>query len=317
MWAKRMRFKLFLVTLLVNILVFASVDVFVLHDVFKVGYKRDDDFNKALRSPDPYVGFVGAKNELDHNEFGFRGKSFRDAPEGALKIAFFGGSTGYNGEPTIAQSLEDNLKRILKKDVFVANFSVVSSHHRQHLHSIIEHAASFKPDAIVFYGGWNELHQAFNYDPRPLLPYNWFVKGETSLIGQLLISYSGIIGELDKYTGFITSHKQLKEKYKPGSASWNASTIEKYFSTLDLSEAVSNAIGAKFFAFYQPYQMPEYFSASYENLLKVGESKNYFINAHDFYDELSQKIFLDSAHVVQKARNHMGLMMANVLVTKL
>jgi len=81
--------------------------------------------------------------------------------------------------------------------VFMANYSVVSSHHRQHLHGIIEYLPPFEPDVVIFYGGYNETLQSAYYDPRPGYPYNYFYRSETKPFFKLLLENSGIIGEID------------------------------------------------------------------------------------------------------------------------
>ena len=141
------------------------------------------------RQAAPYIEFKGAPNKLDHDRYGYR--RVPDAVrEDSLKISFFGGSTGYQGEPPIPVLLEEKLTKKLGRPVQVANFSVVSSNHRQHLHNIIESREFFKPDIVIFYGGYNETLQSAFYDPRPGYPYNFYYRNETSPFRQILVRYS-------------------------------------------------------------------------------------------------------------------------------
>ena len=142
-------------------------DTIVLRLFLGYGYPRHYKEDNIKRFPAPYVMFTGKPNIRDHNEFGFRGASFKDADSNDLRIAFFGGSSGYNGNPSIAKVVEKELNKITNVDVFVANYSVTSSNHRQHLHGIIEYLPKYRPDIVIFYGGYNELIVTGKYDPRP------------------------------------------------------------------------------------------------------------------------------------------------------
>jgi len=175
-------------------------DMVVFRHFLDYGYPRHYEEEDVLRYPVPYIEFTGKPDAKDHNEFGFRGKSLEDSNSSDYKIAFWGGSTGYFGDPTIAEVVEKELNEILEIDVFVANYSVVSSNHRQHLHGLIEYLPKYEPDLVIFYGGYNELVQTAYYDPRPGYPYNFFYRAETSPLIKLLVENSALIGEFDKLT---------------------------------------------------------------------------------------------------------------------
>ena len=72
--------------------------------------------------------------------------------------SFFGGSTGYNGNPPISDLIE-NLNNIIKVKTY--NFSSVSSNHNQHLHRLLKYS-NLKFDLIIFYGGFNETIQTYS-----------------------------------------------------------------------------------------------------------------------------------------------------------
>ena len=108
-----MRIKFIIVKKVANytfylIAIIVVVDVFLFKDIFNFGYPSHYRQENIERYPAPYVGFTGKPNVEDHNEFGFRGKSFHFAGTNSIKIAFFGGSTGYVGDPTIAQVIEND-----------------------------------------------------------------------------------------------------------------------------------------------------------------------------------------------------------------
>jgi hypothetical protein len=201
------RIKSIIAYLMYLVIIITMFDVFILHNLFDFGYPRHYEEENIERFPSPYIEFTGKPNVKDHNEFGFRGDSFAKVAPGVFKIAFWGGSTGYGGSPPITKILERELINRLKQSVFVANYSVVSSNHRQHLHGVIEFLPQFKPDLIIFYGGYNETIQTAFYDPRPGYPYNYFYRSETTPFVKLLLRNSAIIGEIDKRIGIFTKRR--------------------------------------------------------------------------------------------------------------
>ena len=117
------------------LLIIGVCDVVVLKRIYDYGFWK----GFAVQYPIPYVGFRGQSDFSDNNKDGFRGPLVSEVKPGDLKIAFFGGSTGYSGRSTIAQIVEKELEKLTGKSVFVANYSVISSNHRQNLHGIIEY----------------------------------------------------------------------------------------------------------------------------------------------------------------------------------
>lgn len=307
----------YLIYLVITITMF---DVFVLHNIFGLGYPHHYEEENIQRFPSPYVEFTGKPNVMDHNEFGFRGDSFVKVPPDVFKIAFWGGSTGYNGSPPIAKILERELAKRLKQSVFVANYSVVSSNHRQHLHGIIEFLPQFKPDLIIFYGGYNETIQSAHYDPRPGYPYNFFYRSETKPFVKLLLRNSAIIGEIDKKIGVFTGMNRLKKEQQPFSQDWNKRIVDKYFETLILANNIADTIESSFFgrtrymAFYQPYQVPVAFAVAHHEIKERIKTIPYIFDVSSQYDPLGKEVYLDSVHVNQKAKEVMGKKIADIVV---
>tara|TARA_X000000950_G_scaffold286484_1_gene395506 strand:+ start:1085 stop:2116 length:1032 start_codon:yes stop_codon:yes gene_type:complete len=296
-------------------------DVVLLRHTLGFGYPSHYEQENIHRYPAPYVEFTAKPNVRDHNEFGFRGKSFLEVDSGAIKIAFFGGSTGYNGTPPISDILELELKKRWNNNVFIANYSVVSSNHRQHLHAILEYTLQFKPDIIVFYGGYNETQHPINYDPRPGYPYNFFYRGELPPFRQTLLRYSAISGEIDKRFGIISGISKLRSEYEPLSIEWNSKIIQKYFETLHLASTISSTIessyfgNCRFFAFYQPYKVPDTFIATHLQIRKGISKVPYIYDVSQVYDLLDENetIFTDAVHVHQPARELMGKTVAKII----
>ncbi len=307
------------------LLIIVLTDVILFKHILGLGYPSHYQQENIERYPAPYIEFTGKPNALDHNEFGFRGKSFSEADSGAIKVAFFGGSTGYNGSPPISEILELELEKLLKKDVFIANLSVVSSNHRQHLHAILEYAIQHQPDIIVFYGGYNETIQHLYYDPRPGYPFNYFYRGELTPFKKLLLKHSALVGEMDMRLAIISGLRALRSEHKPWSKEWSSKIVQKYFETLRIAQNVSHTIessyfeNCQFFAFYQPYQIPSGFLNSHQQIKGKISKVSYIHDVSHVYDSLNEKqsVYKDGVHVKQPARELMGKTMAQILFDKL
>ena len=148
------------------------------------------------------MGFTGKPNKGEsphkHNEFGFLGPELNQAKSDDFTIAFFGGSTGYRGNPNLPIMIEENLikNNFNKGNVFISNFSAESSNHNQHLHMLIEFVLTSKVDLVIFYGGWNETVAQAAYDPRPGYPINFFYIHDEPHWKKFLIENSKIFGSL-------------------------------------------------------------------------------------------------------------------------
>ena len=232
-------------------------------------YPAHYDIADYHRFPMPYIEFAGKPSVLDHNKLGYRWVMDDNLKPGTLKIAFFGGSTGYGGDPPIATLLESYLKYEFGDNIKIANFSVVSSNHRQHIHNIIETNKFFKPDLIIFYGGYNETGQTAFYDPRPGYPYNYFYRIETKPWIKILLEQSPTFYTLNRVgvkSGLFdfTPLSKLRSEVQLFSETWITDVYGKYFETLAYAETLAKAFtsprcssDAKFRAIYQPYQVPD------------------------------------------------------------
>ena len=309
--------------LLYIVSVVIALDVVVFNKLFGFGHPRHYEQENLLRYPAPYVAFTGRPLVLDHNEFGFRGPSFEAARSDELRIAFFGGSTGYEGHPSIARILEARLEERLNENVFVANYSVVSSNHRQHLHGIIEYLPAFQPDLVIFYGGYNETVAHALYDPRPGYPYNHFYRAETGPWVKLLLENSGIVGEIDSSRGTVSGLDRLRSEQQPFSDDWNRRIADKYFETLMLAEKVAGTIGSsrfgatKFLAFYQPYQVPDLFRSTHDEITARIDRLSYVFDVSSAYDVLGKDVYRDPVHVAQAANALMGGRIADIVAREI
>ena len=192
-------------------------------------YDEDD-----IRFESPYDMFSNKPNIYDHNIDGFRGPLLsQDINDEYFTIAFFGGSTGYSGNPPIPEILGINLfKNNIKNIIF--NFSSNSSNHNQHIHRLIKFF-NYKFDLVIFYGGNNESIQHLQYDPRPGYPYNFYMKNELSELKIFLLKYSAIIGMLEKYTGIVTGITNMKTKLNYTPVVWHKSIVNNYLNNINLA----------------------------------------------------------------------------------
>ena len=207
------------------------------------------DQGNILRKPYPYLMFKGAPYKLDHNHLGFR--ILDPITKSKINIALFGGSTGYLGDPPIIQLITSELNRNqgeIKYDAI--NFSVVSSNHNQHLHSLVENSDKYPIDLIIFYGGYNEtLGTAFN-DSRPGYPYNFNVRNELGP-EKMLIAKHLVLFQI--YENLFPS----EYKKKVWSKQWSEEIVNNYLITINKARLISKTLATgrckvPFIFIYQP-----------------------------------------------------------------
>jgi len=282
-----------------------AVDQLVAFLIPSAIYPTHYDISDYQRMPKPYIQFAGKPSVLDHNKLGYRWVIDDNLKNTTMKIAFFGGSTGYGGDSPIPALLENYLNEKFGDNIKIANFSVVSSNHRQHIHNIIESNEIFKPDLIIFYGGYNETAQPAFYDPRPGYPYNFFYHIETKNWVKILIENSPTFYTLNrfgvKFDLFdFTPLSKLREEVQLYSEPWITDVHENYLQTFSYAEILSRAFtsprcssDAKFRAIYQPYQVPIALNSldirirnSIKNLPYAYDISNLFSGRDDVYTDI-------------------------------
>lgn len=312
------------------VLIYCVLDFYILPVYYQFGYQPGAQEFKNQRFRVPYIEFTGEPNfhkkididinapdkrlkfawDVHHNEMGYLGKSIREAPDSCVKILFFGGSTGYYGHPPIPELLETELNQKLNgKKVFIANCSVVSSNHNQHIHALIEQFIGKKIDMVIFYGGYNENIQPLSYDPRPGYPYNFYFNNECAHWRLNLVKYSSILGEIDKRYGIITGINSFRKKYAANKAKWYRSIADNYLKTLENAKLITNKVlqsGAysqtKFIAIYQPFIVPVDFISTGKYIQKQVRSSDYIYDMNNLINTKTQKnvMYYDNIHVNQE-----------------
>ena len=271
---------------------------------FNIGYKFSSDREINIRHKTPYDMFRGKPNVLKHNKFGFKGPNPKNFEHNLIKIAFFAGSDGHRGNPDIAKELSN----ILNKNNYnnrVYNFSSVSSNHTQHLHRLVEFL-NYEFDYVIFFGGINETLQYIYYDPRIGYPYNFFIN-ELSPLKYFILSYSKIVGEIDKQLGVISGLNKLQKNTKNDPDRDN-NIVKYYFEIMEKTNSIvlgsikpSACKETKFIGIFQPFNSN---NSEFVKLYKMIKSKieNYTYLSN--YSDLNQKLdFLDEVHVSQNSIN--------------
>ena len=284
------------------------------------GYPSNRDQENIQRLPTPYDFFSGKPNVRDHNSDGFRGQNFKKANDEQLSIAFFGGSSGYNGNPPIINLVEKNLNS-QNINTIVYNFSSVSSNHNQHLSRLIKFS-DLNFDIVIFYGGFNETFQTLFADPRPGYPFNFWTIGELHPLKFTLLKYFPFIAEIDKQTGKISGLTKIREDVNIGSDIWLDKLLENYTSTLLNSKKLTEKFinpnlcnKSIFLGIYQPISLSKMTNKLLGDLEKnfkykvVKESRNK-IKKYNFLYDLSdlyeENMFTDSVHVTDEAKKIMA-----------
>ncbi len=262
------------------------------------------DQSNLYRYPYPYLMFKGAPNKLDHNHLGFRISDPVD--KSTINIALFGGSTGYRGTPPIINLITNELNRTQNYVKFTPiNFSVVSSNHNQHLHSLVENYNHYPIDIIIFYGGYNETLQHAFYDPRPGYPYNFNKRNEVSPEKMLLIKHFALFKVYEK---FFPSYSKKKVWTKE----WSNDIVKNYISTIDKARGLSNHLTTgrceiPFIFVYQPFNVEkEFVDKSFVDrvrnpLSKLTNKSNDGINLSKLFQN-DKSYYTDIVHLIQKGR---------------
>ena len=248
--------------------------------------------------------FKGAPNASGHNNQGY--KISDPVTLDTINIALFGGSTGYNGKPPIINLITKDLNAYKGAPKYKPiNFSVVSSNHNQHLHSLIENYTKYPLDIIVFYGGYNETLQTAFYDPRPGFPYNFRIRNEVSPEEMLLSKH---IALYDLKLNYID-----KSTVEPFTRKWNEDIVSNYMQTINSAKLLSTSLTtgrckSAFIFVYQPYQMTENFGVPkifkrqvHDRIKNYTTSSTTGIDISDIFASNAWE-YTDIVHLTQKGR---------------
>lgn len=188
-------------------------------------------------------------------------------PKGEVRIFITGGSTVVYGAPstkTIAGFLESDLSQRGIAGVKVYNFGVIGAVSGQELALLTHKLADYQPDIVISYGGGNDFHSPYQYDPRPGYPYN-FIKsqiGTQVFAGRLDFrgAFASQVLRSRIIAGVLAPRVQeirapmvaLRQASGYGTSAWEESIIDVYRSNLHRACRISHAFGFKFYAVFQP-----------------------------------------------------------------
>ena len=159
----------------------------------------------AVRGPVPYSMFGGVPNAAlgagydvaeRLNSQGYRGREATEPkPPDELRVVVLGGSTVFEGEPTLPELLERELRKRGVANVACFNFGGVSSVSGMEVSRLLFEVTDLRPDVVVFYDGGNDLLLPAVYDPRPGYPFNFVVYESNPLLHRNPASFPGVLRE--------------------------------------------------------------------------------------------------------------------------
>ena len=293
---------------------------------------------EQTRHPEPFIMFKG-KPGGGHNEFGYRGKSPAQARPGSYRIFLLGGSTVYDGEPTIAELLEKRFHEAAVKNVEVFNYGVVSSSSGMELARVVHEIMDYGPDYVIFYNGGNDLILPLGWDPRPGYPFNFMAYEKNPLmetrrqyslaksiaLGSNLFRIAA--GRYPSLNEWLLGQKVLRKKSGFETAPWKEKIATAYLGNAMKAQTALSGADARFAVFFQPLiyykdqlgakEKPlcaEQGRAYYEETRAMIRSMRQerfpslnFFDVSDIYDTERGDVFTDIIHTTQEGRTAMAV----------
>ena len=287
-----------------------------------------------VRKPKPYTMFGGTPNAIGLNNLGYPGKEPscpKDSSE--FRIIVLGGSTVFQGKPSIPELLEKKLHQNGFTNCKVYNFGVVSSVSGMELARMIFEIPQFNPDLVICYNGFNDIHHHYYWDPRPGYPFNYIVYENNVLLENDIKSYptfslllygSNIFRFLLRpyfQTKFVKLNKVRKE-IGWRSEEWKNDVAETYAANLTKISRICKAYDIDFITFFQPSlcnkktvsskefkklypDYKDYYLELFQLLLqkaqKQSKKEGYdFIDISDVYNNTEKQVYVDVCHTIQE-----------------
>ncbi len=304
---------------------------------------------EVVRSPQPYTMFGGVgggslKGQLHSNKdteeklnrLGYRGKApLAKKAEGEHRVFVLGGSTVFNGEPTISELLEKEFYEGGSENVNVFNYGVVSSVSGQEVARIVYEISEYEPDLVIMYNGGNDIWQPLTYDPRPGYPFNFLAYEKNPLLESRVEDYPQMAMFLygsNLMRKYLKSYfednfiqlEQTRAEVEYGSDQWREEIAVTYTRNVVRASKVSKAFGAEFVCFLQPMvffkddltgEQVEIKEPLNGHCLKVREiviekmaaemekdGAVKFVDLTDCFDDRPEMIYGDHIHISQEAK---------------
>jgi len=262
------------IQVLVTVILFGIVDHFSVKFITPKAPIERTFPTEVVRNPQPYTMFGGvgggslkgqlhANKETEEklNRLGYRGKApAAEKAEGEYRIFVLGGSTVFNGEPSISELLEKEFHDGGFEKVNVFNFGVVSSVSGQEVARIVYEISDHEPDLVIMYNGGNDIWQPLTYDPRPGYPFNFLAYEKNPLLESKVEDYPQtamfLYGSnlMRKYLkGYFEDNfiqlEQIREEVGYGTDQWREDVAGEYVRNVTRAGKVSGAFGAEFVCF--------------------------------------------------------------------
>ena len=304
------------------IVVYVLLDFVILKMFFPVSNPSPYEIYGQVKKP--YVMFTGKEGVFNQNEEGFISPSLKDLRDSSgIKIAFFGGSTGYMGIPTIPQTIERLLEETLDTVVYVSNYSHISGNHLQHLHYYVEYLLDLKTDLVIFYGGFNETQGTAFHDPRPGYPHDYFFNYDLPAWKQWLVRRSTLVGHLERHQLRISGLPELREEVGLYTDEWSEAIVDHYLSCMNKADLLArstrkenNRFSSPFMGFYQPYQVNADMLLTQERILDSLRHYDHFYDLSQALGTLNDSVYTDVVHLQQYGRDHMARLIAEIIINQ-
>ena len=234
----------------------------------------------------------GGVNDADNiyrlNSLGFRIERplIKLKPEGELRIFVLGGSTVFQGAPlakTIPGQIEAELRSVFSGSK-VYNFGIVSAVSGQELALLTHLLVDYAPDVVISYGGGNDIHSPYQYDPRPGFPLD-FVRLQvgTRVLASKLDLRSALASQLFRSRVIAQIFApRVQEIRLPMAAlrtavgyrtpEWEGAIIETYTNNLYRMCRLGRAFNFTFYAVLQPLIFQKSPLSDTEMKLKFGDA---------------------------------------------
>jgi lysophospholipase L1-like esterase len=237
----------------------------------------------------PQQGGKDSENDYRLNSLGFRIERplVKSKLEGELRIFVIGGSTVFNGAPlekTIPGQIESELRSRGFSRAKVYNFGIVAAVSGQELALLTHLLVDYAPDFVISYGGGNDLHSPYQYEPRPGFPYDFItVQVGTQALARGLDLRSAVAGQLfrSRVIALIFAPREQEIRLPLGAMrrmvgyrtpEWESAIIEEYSNNLHRMCQLGRAFNFRFYAIFQPLIFEKSPLSDTERMLKFGDS---------------------------------------------
>ena len=204
-----------------------------------------------------------------------------------MRVFVTGGSTVFNGAPlsnAIPGQIESDLGQKGFRNARVYNFGIVGAVSGQELALLTHKLVDYHPDIVISYGGGNDIHEPYQYDPRPGFPGNF---ARLQLVAELLRHELGFRSALasqifrSRLISRVLAVRAQEIRVPLGplrksagyrTPAWEDAIIEAYRNNLHRACRLGHAFGFKFYAVLQPLIVQKSPLAQAELKLKFGDS---------------------------------------------